>query len=87
VGEAGREHVRRNFLMTRYLRDYLTMFQSLADQGTRRWSPRSALARHRNGWQRLRSEVRSWLDQRGAKGATDDGVQRFGSLWRRLRRR
>lgn len=30
MGREGREHVRRNFLMTRYLRDYLRIFRSLS---------------------------------------------------------
>lgn len=30
MGEAGREHVRKNFLITRYLRDYLRMFNRFA---------------------------------------------------------
>jgi trehalose synthase len=30
MGEAGREHVRDNFLITRYLRDYLRIFRTLA---------------------------------------------------------
>ncbi len=30
MGEAGREHVRKNFLITRYLRDYLKMFNRFA---------------------------------------------------------
>jgi trehalose synthase len=30
MGEAGREHVRKNFLITRYLRDYLSMFNRFA---------------------------------------------------------
>lgn len=30
MGEAAREHVRRNFLSTRYLRDYLRLFRELA---------------------------------------------------------
>lgn len=30
MGEAGREHVRKNFLITRQLRDYLQLFQALA---------------------------------------------------------
>lgn len=29
MGERGREHVRQNFLITRYLRDYLQLFNSL----------------------------------------------------------
>jgi trehalose synthase len=29
MGKAGREHVRRNFLITRHLRDYLQLFQDL----------------------------------------------------------
>jgi len=29
MGEAGREHVRKNFLITRHLRDYLRLFQTL----------------------------------------------------------
>jgi trehalose synthase len=29
LGQAGREHVRQNFLITRYLRDYLALFASL----------------------------------------------------------
>ncbi len=33
MGEAGREHVRRNFLITRYLRDYLRIFRTLAGIG------------------------------------------------------
>ncbi|HET9201205.1 MAG TPA: glycosyltransferase [Dehalococcoidia bacterium] len=32
LGEAGREHVRRNFLNTRYLADYLRIFNGLATQ-------------------------------------------------------
>jgi trehalose synthase len=30
MGRAGREHIRRNFLITRYLRDYLRIFRTLA---------------------------------------------------------
>ena len=30
LGKAGREHVRKNFLITRYLRDYLKMFNRFA---------------------------------------------------------
>ena len=33
MGEAGREHVRENFLITRYLADYLTIFRELGDNG------------------------------------------------------
>jgi trehalose synthase len=29
MGKRGREHVRQNFLITRYLRDYLQLFNSL----------------------------------------------------------
>jgi trehalose synthase len=29
MGEAGREHVRRNFLITRHLRDYLSLLVHL----------------------------------------------------------
>mgnify|MGYP000703100795 CR=1 FL=1 len=32
MGAAGREHVRRNFLSTRHLRDYLRLFNTLADR-------------------------------------------------------
>ena len=33
LGEAGREHVRRNFLNTRYLADYLKIFAALSGRG------------------------------------------------------
>ncbi len=33
MGEAGREHVRQNFLITRHLRDYLRLFQTLTRAG------------------------------------------------------
>lgn len=32
MGAAGREHVRKNFLITRHLRDYLTLFSDLAQR-------------------------------------------------------
>ncbi len=35
MGAAGREHVRRNFLITRYLRDYLMAFSQLIQGGQR----------------------------------------------------
>ncbi|MBI4321075.1 MAG: glycosyltransferase [Chloroflexi bacterium] len=34
MGEKGREHVRRNFLMTRYLRDYLAAFSRISRRAT-----------------------------------------------------
>lgn len=33
LGENGREHVRKNFLITRHLRDYLLLFHSLSHKG------------------------------------------------------
>lgn len=33
LGQAGKEHVRENFLTTRHLRDYLYIFRTLADAG------------------------------------------------------
>jgi hypothetical protein len=33
MGEKGREHVRRNFLTTRLLRDYLELFAELRTKG------------------------------------------------------
>ncbi|MBI2861842.1 MAG: glycosyltransferase, partial [Chloroflexi bacterium] len=33
MGRAGREHVRQNFLITRYLRDYLRLFHLLSGKG------------------------------------------------------
>lgn len=33
MGEKGREHVRRNFLTTRLLRDYLELFEELRTKG------------------------------------------------------
>jgi trehalose synthase len=30
MGQAGREHVRKNYLITRHLRDYLNLFAQLA---------------------------------------------------------
>lgn len=35
MGQAGREHVRRNFLTTRYLRDYLAFFRALTQAPVR----------------------------------------------------
>ena len=32
MGQAGKEHVRQNFLITRYLRDYLKVLNGLSDQ-------------------------------------------------------
>ncbi|HWQ29264.1 MAG TPA: glycosyltransferase, partial [Dehalococcoidia bacterium] len=43
MGREGREHVRRNFLMTRYLRDYLRIFRALS-HGERAEAPRPAAA-------------------------------------------
>ncbi len=31
MGERGREHILRNFLMTRHLKDYLKLFTSLSN--------------------------------------------------------
>jgi trehalose synthase (ADP-glucose) (EC 2.4.1.-) len=33
MGLAGKEHVRRRFLSTRHLADYLTLFRALAQDG------------------------------------------------------
>jgi trehalose synthase len=33
LGRRGKEHVRRNFLTPRYLRDYLKIFGDLAENG------------------------------------------------------
>ncbi len=38
MGKAGKEHVRRNFLVTRHLRDYVDLFNSLADDAPGRAS-------------------------------------------------
>jgi trehalose synthase len=35
LGEAGREHVRRNFLITRQARDYLALWAALMQPGAR----------------------------------------------------
>ncbi len=35
LGRNGREHVRRNFLITRHVRDYLLLFHSLRHKGER----------------------------------------------------
>jgi len=34
MGEKGREHVRGNFLITRQIRDYLTVWYCLENKGT-----------------------------------------------------
>jgi trehalose synthase len=36
MGEVGREHVRKHFLITRHLRDYLQLFQKLTAKGENR---------------------------------------------------
>jgi trehalose synthase len=33
MGESGREHVRNNFLITRQIRDYLSVWYSLENRG------------------------------------------------------
>ncbi len=45
MGLAGREHVRGEFLITRYLRDYLRIFNTLADRGKPGLPERPARAR------------------------------------------
>jgi trehalose synthase len=45
MGAAGREHVRENFLITRYLRDYLAIFNTLVGNVRPEESPTRVLAR------------------------------------------
>jgi len=47
MGHVGREHVRENFLITRYLRDYLAIFGGLQGHLTPEEAPIRALARAR----------------------------------------
>jgi trehalose synthase len=45
MGDVGREHVRENFLITRYLRDYLAIFNTLAGNVSPEQSPARLLTR------------------------------------------
>jgi hypothetical protein len=45
MGADGREHVRENFLITRYLRDYLAIFNTLAGNVELTKSPARLLSR------------------------------------------
>ncbi|HIE39357.1 MAG TPA: glycosyltransferase, partial [Anaerolineae bacterium] len=47
MGAAGREHVRRNFLITRHLRDYLSLFRRLSVKDAEELSERLLQARGR----------------------------------------